>query len=747
MFVTNRRGEQEAVSLEKVQAKLARLSSGLSCDHAAVAKRTVSSIQNGTAASEIYATAASIAAEMTTSNYDFYKLAGRILVDDLRRDTCDTFSGYVCASRGLFKEDFVEYVRAHARELDELASEVYDQSLTYLAASTYMKTYLTRDGARKIVERPCYLLLRVAVAIHYPDMERIRTTAADLYAKRYIHATPTLFAAGMRSQQLASCFLLTVKDDISEIFDAVKQCAVISKGGGGVGFDCSDVRAKGSGIKGTGGTSNGVVPMLKVFCDTSLYIDQGGNKRPGSFCAYLNVFHRDIYDFLELRKPQGSDDKRARALFLSVVVNDVFMRRVEADERWTLFCPTEALLACGRSIADLHGADFEAAYEACELAPGKGRVVRARDLWNKILESQAETGCPFLYFADAANEKSNQRHLGTTRCSNLCCEIIEYSGGGEVAVCNLASVVLSSFVARDKTFDFGELDRVTRSLVVNLNRVIDRSDYPVPEAERSNARHRPVAIGVQGFADALVDMGLAFEDPETKAFNSRVFEQIYYSAMSESVRLAREAGAPYASFEGSPLSEGKFQFDLWPDGGSPTVLDWKGLREEVRSHGAANSLLVGLMPTASTSQINDASESTEPITSTVFLKKLLAGEFLYFNPRLQAHLQELRAWSPELASRIVAARGDIQGIEGIPERTKVLFKTVWQVPGKTLVDLASDRARFVCQSQSLNLYVQDDGKISSALFYAWRKGLKTVYYRRNKPAATALNFECLSCSA
>ncbi|MGB3131637.1 MAG: ribonucleoside-diphosphate reductase subunit alpha, partial [Saprospiraceae bacterium] len=601
---------------------------------------------------------------------------------------------------------------------------------------TLERSYLLRaDG--KVIERPQHLLMRAAIGIHGDDITSAIETYNLMSEKWFIHATPTLFNAGTPKPQLSSCFLLSMTDDsISGIFETLTRCAKISQSAGGIGLSIHNVRAKGSYIKGTGGTSNGIIPMLKVFNDTARYVDQGGGKRKGAFAIYLEPWHADIEEFLELKKNHGKEEMRARDLFYAMWIPDLFMKRVKEDSTWSLFCPNES-----PGLYDCYGEKFEKLYHEYE-ASGKARkVIQARDLWLNIIESQIETGTPYILYKDACNEKSNQKNLGTIRSSNLCTEIIEYTAPDEIAVCNLASISLSKFVI-DGTYDFKKLEEVTRVITRNLNRIIDINYYPVEEARKSNFRHRPIGIGVQGLADAFILMRMPFDSDAAKKLNQEIFETIYYAAVSESCELAKKTGA-YETFPGSPMSQGIFQFDMWNVTPTPNRYDWEGLRNEVISHGIKNSLLLAPMPTASTSQILGNNECFEPYTSNIYTRRTLSGEYIVVNKHLLEDLIKLGLWNQKMKEQLMAQNGSIMNIPSIPLELKELYKTAYEISQRAVIDMSADRGAFICQSQSLNLFVENAtfGKLSSMHFHAWQKGLKTgMYYLRTSAAVDPIKF-------
>lgn len=685
---------------------------------------------------------------MTVTHPDYAVLAARIAVSNLHKQTKKQWSSVVSdlyhyvnprnerASPMIAKETY-ECVMRHKEELD--SAIVYDRDFNYqyFGFKTLERSYLLKlDG--KIVERPQHMIMRVAVGIWGDDIERVIQTYNLMSSKFFTHASPTLFNAGTPQAQLSSCFLVDMKDDsIEGIYDTLKSCAMISKMAGGIGLNVHRIRATGSYIAGTNGTSNGVIPMLRVFNNTARYVDQGGNKRPGAFAIYLEPWHADVFEFLDLRKNHGKEEVRARDLFLALWIPDLFMKRVEKNGDWTLMCPNEC-----PGLADCYGEEFEALYEKYEKA-GRGRkTIKAQKLWYSILEAQTETGNPFMLYKDHCNSKSNQKNLGTIRSSNLCTEIIEYCAPDETAVCNLASLALPAYVNyAEGTYDFKKLHEVTQVVVRNLNKIIDVNHYPIPEARNSNMRHRPIGVGVQGLADAFLALRMPFESPEARELNKQIFETIYHASVTASVQLAKEQG-PYESFKGSPASEGILQFDMWNV--KPTDLwEWDSLKEEVKQHGVRNSLLVAPMPTASTSQILGNNECFEPYTSNIYQRRVLAGEFQVVNPWLLKDLVDMGLWSDAMKNRIIAENGSIQNIPNIPADVKALYKTVWEISQRQVVQMAADRGAFIDQSQSLNIHMRDPtmGKITSMHFAGWKLGLKTgMYYLRTQAAAQPIQF-------
>ena len=635
----------------------------------------------------------------------------------------------------MLADDVWQVIEENAEVLDSTIIYDRDFGFDYFGFKTLEKAYLLKiDG--KIVERPQHMFMRVAVGIHKADIDSVIKTYNLLSERWFTHATPTLFNAGTPKAQMSSCFLLTMKEDsIDGIYDTLKQTAKISQSAGGIGLAIHDIRATGSYIGGTNGTSNGIVPMLRVFNDTARYVDQGGGKRKGAFAVYLEPWHADIFAFLDLRKNHGKEEMRARDLFYALWICDLFMKRVEADGQWSLFCPNEA-----PGLSDCYGEAFETLYTKYEEEGRARKTIKAQELWFAILDSQIETGTPYMLYKDAANSKSNQQNLGTIKSSNLCTEIIEYTSPDEVAVCNLASIALPRFVINEK-FDMDKLYEVTYQATLNLNKIIDNNYYPVEEAKNSNMRHRPIGLGVQGLADAFILLRLPFESELAKILNINIFETIYFAAMTASKDLAIKEGA-YESFHGSPLSKGIFQFDMWNVQPS-NRWDWDSLRKEVVEHGTRNSLLVAPMPTASTSQILGNNECFEPYTSNIYSRRVLSGEFIIVNKHLLKDLVSLGLWNNDMKNRIIAANGSIQKITEIPADLKELYKTVWEIKQRNLIDMAADRGAFICQSQSLNLFVDSptSSKLTSMHFYGWKKGLKTgMYYLRSQAATQAVQF-------
>lgn len=748
MYVIKRNGKKESVKFDKVTARIEKLSYSLSplVNVIDVAKKVIEGIYDGVATTELDNLAAETAASLATTHPDYALLASRIAVSNLHKNTVKSFSEtmrrlyhYVDSSNGkhmpLIADDVMDIIEEHAELLDSTIIYDRDFGFDYFGFKTLEKSYLLRiDG--KVAERPQHMYMRVAIGIHKQDIVSAIKTYHLMSERWFTHATPTLFNAGTPKPQMSSCFLLTMKEDsIDGIYDTLKQTAKISQSAGGIGLAIHNIRATGSYIGGTNGTSNGIIPMLRVFNDTARYVDQGGGKRKGAFAVYLEPWHADVFEFLDLRKNHGKEELRARDLFYALWIPDLFMKRVEENGDWSLFCPNEA-----PGLSDCWGETFETLYAQYEHEGRARKTIKAQELWFAILDAQIETGTPYLLYKDAANRKSNQQNLGTIRSSNLCTEIIEYTSPDEVAVCNLASLALPRFVSNGQ-FDHQKLYEVTYEVTRNLNKIIDNNYYPVKEAENSNRRHRPIGLGVQGLADVFILLRLPFESELAKLLNRDIFETIYFAAMTASKDLARQDG-PYETFAGSPLSKGIFQFDMWNV--APTDRwDWQSLREEVMKYGVRNSLLVAPMPTASTSQIFGNNECFEPYTSNIYSRRVLSGEFIIVNKHLLKDLVQLGLWNNDMKNRIIAANGSIQQIESIPAHIKELYKTVWEIRQRSIIDMAADRGAYICQSQSLNLFVDTPtaSKLTSMHFYGWKKGLKTgMYYLRTQAASQAVQF-------
>jgi len=756
MFVQKRDGKKEPVMFDKITARVRKMCYGLNklVDPVKVAMRVIEGLYDGVTTSELDNLAAETAATMTVQHPDYARLAARIAVSNLHKNTKKTFSEvmtdlytYVNPRTGkkapLLSDEAYKVIMDNAAKLDSTIIYNRDFGYDYFGFKTLERSYLLKlNGV--IAERPQHMLMRVAIGIHMEDIDEAIETYELMSKKIFTHATPTLFNSGTPKPQMSSCFLLQIQDDsIDGIYDTLKQTAKISQSAGGIGLSIHNVRATGSYIRGTNGTSNGIVPMLKVYNDTARYVDQGGGKRKGSFAIYMEPWHADVFNFLDLRKNTGAEEMRARDLFYAMWIPDLFMKRVEENGEWTLMCPNEC-----PHLFDTYGDEFEKLYTGYEKV-GKGRkTIKARELWEKILEAQIETGNPYMLYKDAANRKSNQKNLGTIRSSNLCTEIMEYTAQDEVAVCNLASIAIPMFIDEDekgvKFFNHQKLFKVTKKITRNLDTVIDRNYYPVKEAENSNFRHRPIGLGIQGLADAFILLRMPFTSDEAKKLNEEIFETIYFAAVTSSMEIAKLKGA-YSTFKGSPISQGEFQFNMW--GVSEDDLsgrwDWKALRKKVMKNGVRNSLLVAPMPTASTSQILGNNEAFEPYTSNIYTRRVLSGEFIVVNKHLLEDLVELGLWDNEMKESIMRANGSVQHIDIIPQALKDLYKTVWEMSMKDIIDMSRQRGYFIDQSQSLNLFMQDANysKLTSMHFYAWKSGLKTgMYYLRTKSAVNAIQF-------
>jgi ribonucleoside-diphosphate reductase alpha chain len=749
MQVIKRNNRRESVKFDKITARIEKLCYGLDRRFVSavdVAKKVIEGLYDGVPTTELDNLAAETAAALTVKHPDYALLASRIAVSNLHKNTTKSFSEtmrmlYNCTDSKtgkvlpLIADDVMQIIEENAELLDSTIIYDRDYGFDYFGFKTLEKSYLLKVNG-KIVERPQHMYMRVSIGIHKNDMESAIKTYHLMSERWFTHATPTLFNAGTPKPQMSSCFLLTMKEDsIDGIYDTLKQTAKISQSAGGIGLAIHGIRATGSYIGGTNGTSNGIIPMLKVFNDTARYVDQGGGKRKGAFAIYLEPWHADVFEFLDLRKNHGKEEMRARDLFYALWIPDLFMKRVEQDGDWSLFCPNEA-----PGLHESWGDKFEELYEQYEREGRARKTIKAQELWFAILEAQIETGTPYLLYKDSANSKSNQQNLGTIKSSNLCTEIIEYTSPDEIAVCNLASLALPRFVINGQ-FDHDKLYEVTYQATKNLNKIIDYNYYPVEEARNSNLRHRPIGLGVQGLADVFIQLRMPFESEAAKTLNKEIFETIYFAAMTASKDLAKVEG-PYETYAGSPVSKAQFQFDLW--GVEPSLRwDWYSLKAEVLKHGVRNSLLVAPMPTASTSQILGNNECFEPYTSNIYVRRVLSGEFVVVNKHLLNDLIELNLWNDEMKNRIISNNGSIQKIEDIPDHIKEVYKTVWEIKQRTLIDMAADRGAFICQSQSLNLFVDapTTSKLTSMHFYGWRKGLKTgMYYLRSKAASQAVQF-------
>ncbi|KAF8895575.1 ribonucleotide reductase alpha subunit [Infundibulicybe gibba] len=737
------------VQFDKITSRIDKLCYGLDTNYVSafeVTQKVVAGVYQGVTTTELDNLASETAAYLTTKHPDYAVLAARIAISNLHKETKKHFSqvikdlyNYVNPKNGrpagMISKEIYDIVCANAQALDSAIIYNRDFSYNFFGFKTLERSYLLRIDGR-VAERPQHMIMRVAVGIHGSDIPRVLETYNLMSERYFTHASPTLFNAGTPHPQLSSCFLVCMKDDsIEGIYDTLKSCAMISKTAGGIGLNIHNIRATGSYIAGTNGYSNGIVPMLRAYDATARYVDQGGNKRPGAFAIYIEPWHADVFDFLDLRKNHGKEESRARDLFYALWIPDLFMKRVESNADWSLFCPNEA-----PGLHDVHSEEFEALYEKYEKEGRQRKTIPAQKLWYAILEAQIETGGPFMLYKDAANAKSNQKNLGTIKSSNLCTEIIEYSSPDETAVCNLASLALPTFISNGK-YDFQKLHDVTKVVAFNLNRIIDVNYYPIPEARNSNMRHRPIGIGVQGLADAFMALHMPFDSPAAKELNIQIFETIYHAALEASSEMA-ETDGPYQTWEGSPAHQGQLQFDLW--GVTPSGLwDWDTLREKIARTGLRNSLLTAPMPTASTSQILGFNECFEPYTSNIYTRRVLAGEFQVVCPWLLRELVDLGLWDDNMKNMIIAHNGSIQNIPTIPDNVKAIYKTVWEISQKKVLDLAADRGAFICQSQSLNVHLQAPtlGQLTSMHFYGWKKGLKTgMYYLRTRPAAQAIQF-------
>lgn len=749
LYVLKRDGKMQEVHIDKITSRIKKLCYGLNMDFVdpvCITLKVISGIYSGVTTVELDNLAAETAATMTTDHPDYGILAARLAISNLHKETKKHFSEVVSdlhniinqftkKRESMISEFHYNIVMKHKDRLD--SAIVYDRDFkyNYFGFKTLERSYLLKIN-HKVAERPQHMLMRVAVGIHGEDIDAVINTYNLLSEKYFTHASPTMFSAATPRPQLSSCFLVAMKDDsIEGIYDTLKQCALISKSAGGIGVHVHCIRAKGTYIAGTNGISNGLVPMLRVYNNTARYVDQGGNKRPGAFAVYLEPWHADVFEFLDLKKNTGKEEVRARELFYALWIPDLFMKRVEKNENWSLMCPHNC-----PGLADCWGEEFEALYEKYEEEKRYVKQVRAQVLWKAIVEAQVETGTPYMLYKDSCNRKSNQKNLGTIKCSNLCTEIVEYTSPDEVAVCNLASIAVNMFV-ENKTFNFQKLKQVTKTVTQNLNKIIDVNFYPVPEAKNSNVKHRPIGIGVQGLADAFVLMRFPYESEEAILLNQQIFETIYYGALEASCELAEKEGA-YSSYDGSPASQGILQYDMWDK--TPTDLwDWTALKEKIAKHGLRNSLLLAPMPTASTAQILGNNESFEPFTSNIYQRRVLSGEFQVVNHHLLTDLTQADLWDEDMKNLIIHNNGSIQNIEKIPKKIRDLYKTVWEISVKTTIQMAADRGAFIDQSQSFNIHVAEPnyGKLTSIHFYAWKMGLKTgMYYLRTKPAANAIQF-------
>ncbi|KAJ3988084.1 ribonucleotide reductase [Lentinula detonsa] len=753
-YVFKRGQRKERIQFDKITSRIDKLCYGLDLNYVnpvEVTQKVVQGVYQGVTTVELDNLAAETAAYLTTKHPDYAILAARIAVSNLHKETKKNFSSVITdlyeyinpktgKSAPMISEETYRTVMAHKDTLDSAIIYNRDFSYNYFGFKTLERSYLIRLNGR-IAERPQHMIMRVAVGIHGDDIEHVMETYNLMSERYFTHATPTLFNAGTPSPQMSSCFLVCMKDDsIEGIYDTLKNCALISKSAGGIGINIHNIRATGSYIAGTNGYSNGIVPMLRAYNATARYVDQGGNKRPGAFAIYLEPWHADIFAMIDLRKNHGKEEVRARDLFYALWIPDLFMKRVEAGGNWSLFCPSEA-----PGLHEVYGDDFQALYERYEREGRARESIPAQKLWYHILEAQIETGNPFMLYKDACNAKSNQKNLGVIKSSNLCTEIVEYSSPDETAVCNLASLALPTYIVKDASgksiYDFQKLHDVAKTVAFNLNRVIDRNYYPIPEARRSNMRNRPIGIGVQGLADAFMALKMPFDSLEAKELNWKIFETIYHGACEASCEMAKTDG-PYETWMGSPAQQGQLQYDLW--GVTPTDLwDWETLKENIAKYGMRNSLLTAPMPTASTSQMLGFNECFEPYTSNLYTRRVLAGEFQVVCPWLLRDLVDLGLWNDDMKNMLIAHNGSVQHIPTIPDNIKAIYKTVWEISQKKVLDLAAERGAFICQSQSLNVHLASPtvGQLTSMHFYGWKKGLKTgMYYLRTKPAAQAIQF-------
>lgn len=750
MYVLKRGGRKEEIHFDKITSRIQKLCYGLDMDYiqpTAITLKVINGLYPGVTTVELDNLAAETAATMTTKHPDYAVLAARIAVSNLHKETKKSFSevmhdlysiknDFSMKAAGMISDYHYKIIMENADRLNSAIIYDRDFSYNYFGFKTLERSYLLKIGG-KVVERPQHMLMRVAVGIHGEDIDSALETYNLLSERYFTHASPTLFSAATPRPQLSSCFLLTMKEDsIEGIYDTLKDCALISKSAGGIGVNIHCIRAKGTYIAGTNGCSNGIIPMLRVYNNTARYVDQGGNKRPGAFAIYLEPWHADVFDFLDLKKNTGKEEVRARDLFYALWIPDLFMKRVEENGKWSLMCPHQC-----PGLSDCWGEEFETLYKKYEDEGRYVKQVNAQKLWLAIIESQVETGTPFMLYKDACNRKSNQQNVGTIKCSNLCTEIVEYSSPTEIAVCNLASVAVNMFVRPDKTYDFQKLKDVTKTVTKNLNKIIEVNYYPVPEARNSNMRHRPIGIGIQGLADAFILMRLPFESEGAQDLNKKIFETLYYAALEASCELAEKLG-PYETYPGSPVSKGILQPDMWNV--TPSDLwNWDELRAKIAKHGVRNSLLIAPMPTASTAQILGNNESIEAYTSNIYTRRVLSGEFQVVNHHLLRDLTDCELWDDDMKNEIISNGGSIQNIERIPKEIRDMYKTVWEISQKTVIKMAADRGAFIDQSQSLNIHIAEPnyGKLTSMHFHAWKLGLKTgMYYLRTKPAAQAIQF-------
>ena len=753
LHIEKRNGSKQQFSPSKIERFLTTLSQIrpilADIDLDSLTNRVQTTLSSKMSTQDLAIYVSEVCAALTVTHWQYAALGGRVLASMLQKCTPATFVECMQSLENILDLHFLKICRQNTTELNNMIQNNRDFQYDVMGFQTLKRSYLLKKDSL-IIERPQYMLLRVAVALHGDNMKAVRETYEATSQKLYTHATPTLFHAGMRKQQLASCFLMIMVDDsIEGIFETLKRCALISKSAGGIGLSIGNIRGGASAIQGTNGVSNGLAPMLRVFNDTARYVDQGGGKRKGSFAMFLEPHHPDILDFLELKKNHGVDSEKARDLFYGLWISDLFMERVKANQPWSVICPSQC-----STLQDAVGDNYKLLYEQCEQ---NGNVIKtfesARQVWFAIIDSQIETGTPYMMYKDHCNKKSNQQNLGTIRGSNLCCEIVEFTSPDEIAVCTLASIALPSFCNKDK-YDFKALEKITRLITRNLNKTIDVNWYPVKQAKTSNLKHRPIGIGVQGLADCFQIMEMPYDSPQARKLNKHIFETIYYSALSESIELAKIDGA-YSTFKGSPFSHGKTQIELWEQETNDTRHNWTLLKQQLIQFGTRNSLLTAPMPTASTASILGNTESFEPRTSNLYTRRVLSGEYIIINRYLQSTLKKRGLWSDEMARKLIAQRGSIQKIKEIPDDIKQVYRTVWEISQRSIIDMAADRGIYIDQSQSLNIHVEEPTKavMTSIHFHAWSKGLKTgQYYLRSQPKAKALQFtvavdECLSCSA
>jgi len=755
MLVTKRNGKQEEVNLNKILQRLKKLKESepkLAVDEIIVAQKVINGLYDGVSTRDLDELAAETAAAMSTIHPDYDTLAARLEISNLHKETNGSFTKNITALHGvgIISDTFNTYCQSNRADLNSMVDYGRDYSFDYFGIKTLKRSYLLKDKIGKIIERPQDLWLRVAAFIHQGDLVKTKETYDYMSRKYFTHATPTLFNAGTVRPQLSSCFLLDMADDsISGIYKTLADCAKISQSAGGIGLAIHKIRASGSYIHGTNGVSNGITPMLRVFDATARYVDQGGGKRKGSIAIYVEPWHSDIFEFLDLKKNHGKEELRARDLFYALWIPDLFMQRVQEDGVWTLFDPATAFYWNNTPeenkkiyLYDIYGKEFEDAYTTLE-SQGIGKQVKARELWEKILANQIETGVPYILYKDACNSKSNQKNIGTIKSSNLCTEIIEYTDDKETAVCNLASISLPAFINEQKTgISFDKLYEVSKVITENLNKVIDVNYYPTPETRVSNFKHRPIGIGVQGLADVYAILNYNFDSKEAKQLNKDIFETIYHGAIDSSIDLARANGV-YESYQGSPSSQGLLQFDLWGLERDKLSRDWTATFQNLHTYGLRNSLLLAPMPTASTAQILGNNEAFEPFTSNLYTRRTLAGEFIVVNKHLIKELIELGIWNETMRQRLIAANGSVQGLAEIPEAVRMKYRTAYEMSAKAIIDQAADRGSFICQSQSMNIFMPEPtiAKLTSMHFYGWQRGLKTgSYYIRSEPARDAIKF-------